>query len=50
MSDEAKARVASMNRTYEDTVFSDCPAGSRMPKPFKKTYEDKLPLWIVKFR
>lgn len=33
-----------------DPLDLDQPAGSRVPKPFKKTFEDKLPEWIDKFR
>jgi len=29
---------------------NDIPAGSRVPKPYKKTYADKLPEWVTKFR
>lgn len=40
-----------MSRTLGSQGFDlDQPAGSRMPKPFKKTYTDKLPEWIEKFR
>mmetsp|Transcript_12175 Transcript_12175/g.16514 ORF Transcript_12175/g.16514 Transcript_12175/m.16514 type:complete len:94 (+) Transcript_12175:1140-1421(+) len=30
--------------------LAEMPAGSRMPKPYKKTYADKLPEWISRFR
>lgn len=50
MTEELKARVSQMSRTYQNTIAADAPAGSRMPKPFKKTYADKMPEWIIKFR
>ena len=37
MSEAAKARVAALNVNQAETVFSDAPAGSRLPKPCKKT-------------
>ena len=29
-------------------LSSDVPAGYRVPKPFKKTFVDKIPEWIEK--
>ena len=39
MSNSFKQRVASMSQTQPPGAFqlADMPAGSRMPKPFKKT-------------
>lgn len=38
------------NTSFSQTMYVDEPAGSRMPKPFKKTYVDKLPEWVEKFK
>lgn len=29
---------------------TDEPAGSRVPRPYKKTFSDKMPEWIGKFK
>lgn len=36
--------------TATNKVSEDEPAGYRNPKPFKKTYEDKIPDWIARYR
>lgn len=40
-----------MSQTFSyERGYGSQPAGSRMPKPYKKTYTDKLPEWISKFK
>ena len=54
MADDHKLRIAQMSKNANQNIvagpLTDEPAGSRVPKPYKKTFSDKMPEWINKFK